>query len=150
MHQHLYDYFIFAQIGSPKPTVEAMKVEFLKLIWGAGGIYAAYLYYGSLHEDVFNYEDANGNGFKQAWFLTSLEAAMTAVAGAIGLRLVGSAGKLPQRDFMISGCAQVSAKAFTSLALANGLSYPVATLAKSAKMAPVMMGSLVLGGTFYS
>merc|ERR1711982_158652 len=45
---------------------------------------------------------------------------------------------------------QVSAKACTSLALANGLSFPVATLAKSGKMAPVMAGSLLLGGATYS
>jgi UDP-galactose transporter B1 len=35
------------------------------------------------------------------------------------------------------------------LALANGLSFPVATLAKSGKMAPVMIGSLILGGASY-
>jgi len=52
--------------------------------------------------------------------------------------------------FAISGAAQVSAKACTSLALANGLSFPVATLAKSGKMAPVMAGSLLLGGAKYS
>ena len=35
------------------------------------------------------------------------------------------------------------------MALANGLSFPVATLAKSGKMAPVMLGSLILGGATY-
>ena len=44
----------------------------------------------------------------------------------------------------------MSAKAFTSLALANGLSFPVATLAKSGKMVPVMIGSLLLGGSSYT
>lgn len=44
----------------------------------------------------------------------------------------------------------VSAKACTSLALANGLSFPVAILAKSGKMAPVMAGSLLLGGASYT
>jgi len=34
--------------------------------------------------------------------------------------------------------------------LANGLSFPVATLAKSGKMVPVMVGSLLLGGASYS
>merc|ERR1712194_267354 len=33
---------------------------------------------------------------------------------------------------------------------ANGLSFPVATLAKSGKMAPVMAGSLLLGGATYT
>lgn len=45
---------------------------------------------------------------------------------------------------------QVSAKAFTSLALASGVSFPVVTLAKSGKMVPVMIGSLLLGGASYS
>jgi UDP-galactose transporter B1 len=52
--------------------------------------------------------------------------------------------------FGISGASQVTAKACTSLALANGLSFPVATLAKSGKMAPVMAGSLLLGGAKYT
>ena len=52
--------------------------------------------------------------------------------------------------FAISGASQVTAKACTSLALANGLSFPIATLAKSGKMAPVMAGSLLLGGASHS
>lgn len=132
------------------PSMEDIQVDFLKLVWGAGGIYAAYLYYGSIQEDVFSYVDKNGVGFKQAWFLQTLEAFVNVVAGAIGLRISGGSGRMPQKDFMISGIAQVCAKAFTSLGLANGVSYPIATLAKSAKMAPVMAGSLLLGGTVYS
>merc|ERR1712151_351739 len=57
---------------------------------------------------------------------------------------------LPLDKFALSGATQVAAKACTSLALANGLSFPVATLAKSAKMAPVMAGSIILGGKKYS
>merc|ERR1712151_300321 len=57
---------------------------------------------------------------------------------------------LPLDKFALSGATQVAAKACTSLALANGLSFPVATLAKSAKMAPVMAGSILLGGKKYS
>lgn len=44
----------------------------LKLIIGAGGIYAAFLYYGALQEDVFHYKAANGEKFTQAWFLQAL------------------------------------------------------------------------------
>jgi len=47
----------------------------------------------------------------------------------------GTAG-LPQEMFLMAGAAQISAKACNSLALANGLSFPVATLAKSGKMVP--------------
>lgn len=137
-------------LEDPSPTLEAMQMEFLKLIWGAGGIYTAYLYYGSLYEDVFAYVDSNGVGLKQAWFLQSLEASVNVLVGAIGLKFVGSAGKIPQKDFILSGSAQVCAKAFTSMALASGVSYPVTTLAKCAKMAPVMAGSFFLGKSVYS
>lgn len=43
-----------------------------KLVIGAGGIYAAFLYYGALQEDVFHYVSADGSKFKQAWFLQAL------------------------------------------------------------------------------
>lgn len=43
-----------------------------KLVIGAGGIYAAFLYYGTLQEDVFHYVAADGTKFKAAWFLQTL------------------------------------------------------------------------------
>lgn len=46
--------------------------EYVKLIIGAGGIYAAFLYYGTLQEDVFDYKAADGTKFKAAWFLQAL------------------------------------------------------------------------------
>ena len=36
----------------------------LKLVFGAGGIYAAFLYYGTLQEDVFKYKSADGAKFE--------------------------------------------------------------------------------------
>ena len=122
----------------------------VKLLIGAGGIYAAFLYYGSLQEDVFRYTAEDGTQFKQAWFLQVLEALANVIIGFLGMQLTGATPGIPKKAFAISGASQVSAKACTSLALANGLSFPVATLAKSAKMAPVMMGSLILGGATYS
>lgn len=121
----------------------------VKLLIGAGGIYSAFLYYGSLQEDVFRYQAADGAGFKQAWFLQVMEALANVVIGWLGMQWSGATKGIPLRMFGISGAAQVSAKACTSLALANGLSFPVATLAKSGKMAPVMAGSLLLGGASY-
>jgi len=122
-----------------------------KLLIGAGGIYAAFLYYGSLQEDVFRYvSPVDGTSFKQAWFLQVMEAFANVVIGFLGMQLTGPTKGIPLRMFGISGAAQVSAKACTSLALANGLSFPVATLAKSGKMAPVMAGSLLLGGATYT
>lgn len=121
-----------------------------KLLIGAGGIYAAFLYYGSLQEDVFRFAAPDGGKFTQAWFLQVLEALANVIVGFVGMQLTGPTAGIPKKMFAISGAAQVSAKACTSLALANGLSFPVATLAKSGKMAPVMAGSLLLGGATYT
>jgi UDP-galactose transporter B1 len=134
-------------------TTDATKAglpDSIKLLIGAGGIYGAFLYYGSLQEDVFRFVASDGAAFKQAWFLQVLEALANVIVGFIGMTIVGATKGIPQQMFAISGAAQVSAKACTSLALANGLSFPVATLAKSGKMAPVMMGSLLLGGASYT
>jgi solute carrier family 35 (UDP-galactose transporter), member B1 len=128
---------------------KAETPDMLKLIIGAGGIYGAFLYYGSLQEDVFRFVAPDGTSFKQAWFLQVLEALANVVIGFVGMQLSGPTKGIPLPMFGISGAAQVSAKACTSLALANGLSFPVATLAKSGKMAPVMAGSLILGGATY-
>jgi UDP-galactose transporter B1 len=64
--------------------------------------------------------------------------------------LAGQTAGLPLGMFALSGATQVCAKAFTSLALVSGVSFPVVTLAKSGKMVPVMIGSLLLGGAKYS
>jgi UDP-galactose transporter B1 len=122
----------------------------VKLMIGAGGIYGAFLYYGSLQEDVFRFVAPDGASFKAAWFLQVLEALANVIIGFLGMQLTGPTKGIPLRMFGISGAAQVTAKACTSLALANGLSFPVATLAKSGKMAPVMLGSLILGGASYT
>merc|ERR1719223_2502176 len=132
------------------PTESKGLPSSIKLLIGAGGIYGAFLYYGSLQEDVFRYTSAAGTSFKQAWFLQVLEALANVIVGFAGMKLMGPTKGIPLKMFGISGAAQVSAKACTSLALANGLSFPVATLAKSGKMAPVMAGSLLLGGASYS
>ena len=134
---------------STKPVAVGIP-DSMKLIIGAGGIYGAFLYYGSLQEDVFRFVAPDESTFKQAWFLQVLEALANVIIGFIGMQITGPTKGIPLRMFGISGAAQVTAKACTSLALANGLSFPVATLAKSGKMAPVMLGSLILGGASYT
>jgi len=136
-------------MAASSPAKAAMP-DSTKLLVGAGGIYAAFLYYGSLQEDVFRFVAPDETSFKQAWFLQVLEALANVIIGFAGMKLTGATKGIPLRMFGISGAAQVSAKACTSLALANGLSFPVATLTKSGKMAPVMLGSLLLGGATYS
>lgn len=140
--------------GTPsKEAVEpatAARRDAYKLCFGAGGIYLAFLYYGSLQEDVFLFKAPDGSTFQFAWFLQFLEASANVVVGYLGRRFIGGTPNLPMRPFAITGASQVFSKAFTSLALAKGLSFPVATLAKSGKMAPVMAGQLILGGSNYS
>lgn len=138
------------EMDHDRHEVAKVRTEALKFLFGAGGIWSAYLYYGSLQEDVFRYRGTDGEAFTQAWFLQFLEALANVIVGCIGRIITVGVPNLPLRPFFLSGATQVSSKAFTSLALANGLSFPVATLAKSGKMAPVMMGQLLLGGARYS
>ena len=61
-------------MASSKPVVAASGglPDAAKLIIGAGGIYAAFLYYGTLQEAVFHYVAPDGTKFKAAWFLQTL------------------------------------------------------------------------------
>jgi len=120
------------------------------LILGAVGIYTAFLYYGSLQEDVFDFEDHSGSRFTQVWLLMAIEALSNVLVGFVGMRIAGRTVGLPLRLFCCSGATQVTGKAAMSGALASGLSFPVATLCKSAKMAPVMLGGVFIGGQRYS
>lgn len=104
----------------------------LKLLIGAGGIYAAFMKYGLFQEEIFSTTDKDGNKFKQVWFLQVLEAFANALVGGIGLKLSGGATPgLPLETFAMIGPAQLFAKACNSLALANGVSFPVGKLCTS-------------------
>lgn len=130
--------------------LESQKAQdILKLLFGAGGIYASFLYYGTLQEDVFDYVNPKGLKFTHAWFLQVLEASTNVLVGYIGMKLSGQTSNVPKKYFIITGASQVCSKAFTNMSLAYGLSFPVAMLAKSGKMAPVMAGQLLLGGSNY-
>jgi UDP-galactose transporter B1 len=82
----------------------------MKLLISAGGIYAAFLYYGSLQEDVFRFVAPDGSTFKQAWFLQVLEALANVLIGFVGMQLTGPTKGIPLRMFAISGAAQVTAQ----------------------------------------
>lgn len=58
--------------AAPETQQKAQLPQGLKLLIGAGGIYAAFLYYGTLQEDVFHYKGEDGSKFTQAWFLQAL------------------------------------------------------------------------------
>lgn len=55
-----------ATTTAPKKSAAALEIpSAVKLVFGAGGIYAAFLYYGTLQEDVFHYKAADGTKFKE-------------------------------------------------------------------------------------
>ena len=129
----------------------ALLINALKLLYGAGGIFSAYLCYGSLQEDVYNHVGSTSySKFKHVWFLQVLEAFSNVLVGCIGWFITSKNLDLPQKQFMIIAVSSGSSRAFTALSLASGLSFSIATMAKSAKMAPVMAGSVLLGGDMYS
>jgi solute carrier family 35 (UDP-galactose transporter), member B1 len=122
-----------------------------QLLFGAAGIYSAYLYYGVVQEDLFRYRSAVGGvGFSFVWALQVLESAVTIVIGYFGRKFCGGRDNLPLMPFFKSGASQLAAKALMSLSLAAGLSFPVVVLAKSAKIVPVMIGQLLMGGSSYT
>lgn len=67
-HQHPQTY-IYALRGKCRFFLILQIMGLLPLLVGAGGIYASFLYYGSLQEDVLRYSDLNGNQFTYCWFL---------------------------------------------------------------------------------
>lgn len=128
----------------------------VQLLIGAGGIYASFLYYGSLQEDVLTYKGASGEKFDYAWLLQVLEAGANVVLGLLcmlimeGARFGAISAPAIQVPYLISGALQVTAKYLTTASMIAGVSFPVATLGKSSKMVPVMMGQLLLGKASYS
>lgn len=128
---------------------------FSQLVIGALGIYVAYLYYGDIQEDIFRFEDKGGERFTYVWFLQMLESLMNMAVGYAIKRYNTRSTKttvspaFPLFPFYSSGTSQLFSKVFTSLSLAAGLSFPVCTLAKCAKIVPVMIGEIVMGGTKY-
>lgn len=124
--------------------------ERLKLIQGAAGIYFFFIQYGRMQEKIFQFKSPAGKKFTQVWFLQLIDALCNVGVGFVGRQLQGSTSGLPQDALCLSGFAQVFGKWCLSASLAAGLSFPVATLAKSAKMIPVMLGSLIIGGQKFS
>eukprot|EP00667_Euglena_gracilis_P017606 EG_transcript_18574 len=126
-------------------------MDVARLLVGAGGIYASFLYYGSLQEDVLLYVSPGGTKFTYSWFLQLAEAFTNVLCGLILTVLVERGPRaLPQGPYAVSGVMQVVAKYTTTAAMVYGVSFPVATLAKASKMVPVMVGSLLLGKARYT
>lgn len=122
----------------------------LKLVCSAGGIYYFFIRYGRIQEQIFQYKSATGAKFQYVWFLQCLDALANILVGFVGRQLQGPNSGLPLHLFSVSGVSQVCAKYCLSSSLAAGLSFPVATLAKSCKLVPVMIGARLMAGTQFS
>eukprot|EP00927_Polykrikos_kofoidii_P078705 TRINITY_DN75519_c0_g1_i1.p1 TRINITY_DN75519_c0_g1~~TRINITY_DN75519_c0_g1_i1.p1 ORF type:complete len:321 (+),score=25.35 TRINITY_DN75519_c0_g1_i1:41-1003(+) len=122
-----------------------------KLLVCVCGIYTSFILSGLFLEDVFTYRSASGEAFKYAWFLQVVDAAAGVVLGYICNRYFdGGYRNVPITPYLITGSFQVWAKYFATVAVVHGVSFPVVALAKSAKLAPVMIGSLLVGKASYS
>jgi UDP-galactose transporter B1 len=132
------------------PSGKNLQRKVCQLLFGSLGIYSSYLYYSSIQEDLFRYRDKQGQGFSSVWLLQVLESALAILIGYIGRRTYGGRNNLPIMPFLKSGTSQLTAKVLMSLSLAAGISFPVVVLAKSAKIVPVMLGQLVMGGSAYT
>ncbi|GKY94813.1 hypothetical protein MPSEU_000446500 [Mayamaea pseudoterrestris] len=131
--------------------INSFDKSVLQLCFGAAGVYSCYLVYGHIQEDIFRYRSPNSNeSFQSVWFLQVLECLINICFGTIGRKICGGRTPKSYRPFMVSGASQVFSKVLTSASLAAGLSFPVCILAKSAKMVPVMIGQLLLGGSKYT
>lgn len=136
------------------------------------GLYQEDLYrYRAPHDD-HDHDNAPQPVFRSVWFLQVLESAASIGLGVIGRKFWTNNNTNHHRNnddkshkplynnnyttlqslrpFLLSGAAQVFAKVFMSMSLVMGASFPVATLAKSAKIVPVMIGQLLLGGASYN
>jgi UDP-galactose transporter B1 len=141
-----------SQHNGDEPTYAEKRphLDVLRLCFGCSGVLFAYLIYGSIQEDVFRYRGEDGEKFQHVWFLQVLESVVNVFVGLIAQSYFGGTPGIPITPFLTSGASQVFAKALTSLSLSAGLSFPVCTLAKSAKIVPVMLGQLALGGSRYT
>lgn len=125
--------------------------RWLQLLFGSAGIYVSYLYHGNLEEDLFRDTE-----FSYIWMLQGLESLAAIFVGLLGKCLLERSSnkamsiKNALTLFFKQSSSQLLAKVCTSLSLSVGVSFPVVVLAKSAKIVPVMMGSLFLGGSSYS
>merc|ERR1711935_477525 len=124
----------------------------MRLLIGVVGIFGAFMYYGQLQGDIVRYKDSNGASLEREWFIQVCEAGANVAVGLAGLILTqgGPSPGIPFKGFAITGATQVLAKAMTQKAMIFGVPFFLATLVKNAKMVPVMVGAMVLGGKSYS
>ena len=132
----------------------------VKLLIAAAGIYGAYLNYGVYQDKVMKYSTSctaqqlktgcKVEKFEKVWFLNMLEALGSALLASLGFLFLKSnpLGALPHPLIAFSSLTQTTAKFGMVSSLVYKVPYAVVTLAKSAKMAPVMVGELLRGKSY--
>lgn len=92
----------------PSTLPSALSRQRLKeLLIGCVGIYAAYLYYGHVQEDLFRWRNVDNQGYSYVWFLQILESAVTICIGYLGRT---RQQKMPLQPFFKAGASQLIAK----------------------------------------
>jgi UDP-galactose transporter B1 len=130
---------------------KSLSAPLWKLCVGALGIYVSFLTLAAIEEDLFRYRSVNGEAFAAVWLLRVYDSAAGMFLGLLGRCILGSSRSWTGiNPFILPATSQVFSKALSSASLAFGLSFPVQVLAKSAKMVPVMLGQMLLGGSSFS
>mmetsp|Transcript_121631 Transcript_121631/g.190839 ORF Transcript_121631/g.190839 Transcript_121631/m.190839 type:complete len:336 (+) Transcript_121631:71-1078(+) len=115
--------------------------KMMQMVIGFAGIYFFFLLQGQMNEAV-----VKKGKFKQSWMLVAVEAFASTIFGAIFMVFFKLGGIYSIKDqikfYGPSGMAQVFAKYLTNASMVYGVSFPVATCAKSAKMVPALIGSI--------
>lgn len=127
------------------------------LIFGSAGIFICFTLYGIFAEKVTKFKEPveDGKKFKYPAILSFSEALINLVLSLIGAMIMEEfpavlQTPLVQGGYAKSGAPQLGAKFLTNFAMTAGVSFALATLAKSSKMVPVMIGQIILGGATYT
>jgi UDP-galactose transporter B1 len=129
-------------------SLDALPSE-VKLLICAGGIYASYLTFGVLQEQIFKYRGPQGERFTATLFLLWVQCLVNALF-ALAFMLAGSRSsqKIPLFNFGLTGTSYILAMLFSNEAL-KYVSYPTQALGKSCKMVPVMLFGVLIRGKKY-
>lgn len=146
-----------AESAAPQSKWAALMQKYaegVQLMIGVGGIYSCFLLYSWWHKEITSHKGADGARMS-AWLLMVIEALANVILGYVcmiifeGSRFKQLSPRSIQVPYLISGSVQVGAKWSFTAALLGQVAFPVATLAKSSKMVPVMVGQLLVGKASY-
>eukprot|EP00039_Didymoeca_costata_P020801 m.342479 g.342479 ORF g.342479 m.342479 type:complete len:324 (+) comp21423_c0_seq1:121-1092(+) len=121
-----------------------------KFLFVVGGIYASYLMYGVLQEEIMKkHVNEEGERFKFTWTLLIIQCLANIIGAIVGQQLSGPAPPgVPMTAFLLPGTTYIIAMLASNEAL-KYISYPTQILAKSCKMLPVMFFQILFFGAKY-